>query len=82
MVKGRRRNKERTIKIIIVNGNISILQQRAEGGGQILKNVGNNANQGGQTAVKGHGQPILNPSSPTATAEAASRENGTTNPSR
>ena len=29
------------------------IQQRAEGGGQINKNVGTNANQGGQNAIKG-----------------------------
>lgn len=37
--------------ITIFNGNIRI--QRAEGGGQINKNVGTNANQGGQNAVNG-----------------------------
>ena len=29
------------------------IEQRAEGGGQINKNVGSNANQGGQIAIKG-----------------------------
>jgi hypothetical protein len=38
--------------ITIYNGNISI-HQRAEGGGQINKNVGTNANQGGQNAING-----------------------------
>ncbi|KQX60815.1 hypothetical protein ASD40_31485 [Paenibacillus sp. Root444D2] len=36
--------------ITIFNGNIRI--QRVEGGGQINKNVGTNANQGGQSAKK------------------------------
>lgn|GEM_PF-1145033 len=40
-----------TINIIIFNGHI--INQRAEGGGQILKNVRQNANQGGQNAWHG-----------------------------
>ncbi|PWV98558.1 hypothetical protein DFQ01_11768 [Paenibacillus cellulosilyticus] len=40
-----------TINIIIFNG--PIINQRAEGGGQILRNVGQNANQGGQNALHG-----------------------------
>lgn len=36
--------------ITIFNGNIRI--QRVEGGGQINKHVGTNANQGGQSAKK------------------------------
>ncbi|MWC27732.1 hypothetical protein [Paenibacillus sp. MMS18-CY102] len=44
-----------TIYITIVHGNIihNTINQRAEGGGQILKNVGANANQGGQNAING-----------------------------
>lgn len=45
---------------ITINNRISIgndsnfgHEQRAEGGGQINKNVGTNANQGGQNAIKG-----------------------------
>jgi hypothetical protein len=37
--------------ITIINGNITITQ-RAEGGGQINKDVWANANQGGQNAIK------------------------------
>lgn len=41
-----------TINNIINIGNKEIdIQQRAEGGGQINKNVGTNANQGGQNAI-------------------------------
>jgi hypothetical protein len=39
-----------TINITINIGNIHI-EQRAEGGGQINKDVGTNANQGGQNAI-------------------------------
>lgn len=45
------RKRRSTINIFIFNG--PIINQRAEGGGQILKNVGQNANQGGQNALHG-----------------------------
>ncbi|MBD3920922.1 hypothetical protein H8B09_19305 [Paenibacillus sp. PR3] len=45
------RKRRSTINIFIFNG--PIINQRAEGGGQILKNVGQNANQGGQNAILG-----------------------------
>lgn len=41
-----------TINFIIIRNNVHI-EQRAEGGGQINRNVGANSNQGGQTAVRG-----------------------------
>ncbi|KRE47198.1 hypothetical protein [Paenibacillus sp. Soil522] len=41
-----------TINFIIIRNNVHI-EQRAEGGGQINRNVGANSNQGGQTAVHG-----------------------------
>lgn len=62
---GRQKDKQRSkVKIVIINitidNRISIgnennfgHEQRAEGGGQINKNVGTNANQGGQNAIKG-----------------------------
>lgn len=44
-------NGKTTINIVIFSG--TIINQRAEGGGQILHHVGQNANQGGQNAFKG-----------------------------
>lgn len=41
------------INIQYIVGNRFHLEQRAEGGGQILKDVGTNANQGGQNAING-----------------------------
>jgi hypothetical protein len=48
-------NRQRRFAIIFnINITNSInIEQRAEGGGQINKNVGTNANQGGQNAIKG-----------------------------
>lgn len=47
----KRRKGNLTVNIYIFKGNISI--ERAEGGGQINKHVGTNANQGGQNAIHG-----------------------------
>lgn len=41
------------INIQFIVGNRFHLEQRAEGGGQINKDVGTNANQGGQNAING-----------------------------
>ncbi|WP_246627994.1 hypothetical protein [Paenibacillus oenotherae] len=38
---------------ITINITFNVINQRAEGGGQINKHVGVNANQGGQNAIKG-----------------------------
>lgn len=48
----KKRKRGITINFIIIRKNVHIVQ-RAEGGGQINRNVGANSNQGGQTAVRG-----------------------------
>lgn len=52
-MRGRKQRNGMTNIYIIFNKNNVHIVQRAEGGGQINRNVGANSNQGGQTAFKG-----------------------------